>query len=31
MPSGTVVDTGAKSGQMINVEAGEFLRSEQDE
>ncbi len=30
MPSGAVVDSGVKSGQMISVETGEFLRSEQD-
>ena len=30
MPSGAVLDTGVKSGQMVSVETGEFLRSEQD-
>lgn len=30
MPSGTVVDTQGKSVQMLSVETGEFLRSEQD-
>ena len=30
MPSGAVLDAGAKAGQMISVETGEFLRSEQD-
>ena len=30
MPSGAVLDAGAKAGQMISVETGEFLRTEQD-
>ena len=30
MPSGTVLDTTAKSAQMLSVETGEFLRSAQD-
>ena len=30
MPSGSVVDTSAKSTQMLTVETGEFLRSAQD-
>ncbi|MBT9506363.1 efflux RND transporter permease subunit [Rhodoferax sp.] len=30
MPSGAVLDTAEKSGQMLSVETGEFLRSAQD-
>jgi multidrug efflux pump subunit AcrB len=30
MPSGAVLDTAGKSAQMLTVETGEFLRSEQD-
>lgn len=30
MPSGSVLDTGDKSAQMLSVETGEFLRSAQD-